>query len=89
MLPVVQLLGLEQPLHLIWHRIVRIVAKVRRDFIRTGQYRGASPARNVEHLLVRRLLRHLNGINGSHYWLSAFVFLACFPGSAHLCAPAV
>ncbi len=66
MLPVMQLLRFEQPLHLVGHGIVRIISEVRRDFIGGGQQRRAGPPRNVKNLLVFGLLCHLHGVNRAH-----------------------
>ena len=66
MLPVMQLLCLEQSLHLVGHGVVRVVSKVGRDFIGGGQQRRAGPPRNIENLLVLCLLRHLYGVDRAH-----------------------
>lgn len=67
MLPIMQLLCFEYSLHLIRHRVVRVVSEIRRDLVRGGKHRGASPPRNIQHFLIDSLLGHLNRVNGSHY----------------------
>ena len=62
-LPVVHLLGLEQPLDLVGDGVVRVVAKVWRHFVCGREEGGAGPSGDVQNLLVGRLLGHLNGIN--------------------------
>jgi len=66
MLPIMQLLRLAQSLHLVGHRVVRIVSKVGRDFIGGGQQRRAGPSRNIENLLILGLLRHLYRVYRAH-----------------------
>ena len=66
LLSIVQLLGLEQSLDLVWNGIVRIVTKIGRDLVGGSQQRGACPARDVQNLLVGCLLGHLYWVNGTH-----------------------
>lgn len=66
-LPVMELLRLEQSLHLIRYGIVWIVTEVCRDLVGSGENRRASPAGDVQNLLVRCLLSHLYRVNGTHY----------------------
>lgn len=66
-LPVMKLLRFEHPLHLVRHRVVRVVTKIRGYLVRTGEYRRARPARYVDGFLVDRLLCHLYWINSTHY----------------------
>lgn len=81
LLPVMHLLSLEQALDLVGNRVVRVIAKVRRDFIGSRQKRRAGPTRDVQHLLVRRLLRHLHRINGPHCQTSQHTLEPLLPQS--------
>jgi hypothetical protein len=66
MFSVVKLLRLEHALHLVGHCVVGIVAEIGRDLVSSGQDSRASPSRNIEDLLVRRLLCHLHRVDGAH-----------------------
>ena len=63
---VVQLLGFEETLYLVGHGVIRVVPKVWRDFIGGCEDGRARPAGNVQDLLVRCLLGHLDWINRTH-----------------------
>lgn len=71
MLAVVHGLGLEQPLHLVRDGVIRVVTKVGGHFVGGGQKGGASPTRNIQDLLVRSLLGHLDRVNSTHLKLLA------------------
>lgn len=62
-----KLLCFEHPLHLVRHSVIGVVTEIGGYLIRTGEYRRASPARDVEGFLVDRLLCHLYWINSTHY----------------------
>ena len=66
-LAIMELLSLEEPLHLVWDGVVWVIAKVGGDFVGGGQDRRARPPGDVKHLLIRSLLGHLHRVNGTHY----------------------
>ena len=72
MLPIMQLLRLEQSLHLVRDGVIRVVAQVRGHLVGRRQHGTTRPPGDVQDLLVRRHLRHLHGVNGAHgvHWLS-------------------
>ena len=66
MFSIMELLSIEKSLYLIWNSIVWIISKVWRDLVCRCEGGGAGPAGDVENLLIRGLLSHLNWIDRSH-----------------------